>query len=323
MAITNYWFLLIWLFVGGGIIAYTFPRKSELVLGKRETRWTLPAALILSLPYAYIAGVRLDGFGDTGSYRLMFSNAPSALSELSSYLSENTKDRGFTVLMTLFKTVFGNSDVLFFSAIAIFQILCLALVYRKYSSNFWISMFLFIASTDYLSWMHNGIRQFIAVAGIFACFGLIVKKKYIPTIAIILVLSTIHASALLMIPIIFVIQGKAWNRKTILFILCIGIAILFVDQFTDILDNVLAETQYSDLVTNDIWTSDNGTSVLRILVYSVPAIMSLLGKKYVDEANDSVVNICVNASACTMILYALAGVSSGIYIGRLPIYTTL
>lgn len=105
--------------------------------------------------------------------------------------------------------------------------------------------------------------------------------------------------------------------------LCVGIAILFVDQFITILDDMLAETQYSDLVTNDIWSSDDGTSILRILVYSVPAIFSIIGKKYVDEADDPVINICVNASACTMILYALAGVSSGIYIGRLPIYTTL
>ncbi|MCD8231874.1 MAG: EpsG family protein [Clostridiales bacterium] len=323
MTLTNYWWLLIWVFVGGGIIAFIFPKRNEIVLGKREARWSIPAALLFVAPLAIWSGNRLDNFGDTATYRRIFTTAPAALSELPEYLSENSKDQGFTVLTTLFKTIFGNSDVLFFMVIAIFQILCLVLIYRKYSSNFWISIFLFVASTDYLSWMHNGTRQFIAVAGIFACFGLIVRKKYIPTIIIILLLSTIHASALIMIPIIFIIQGRAWNKKTILFMLCVGIAILFVDQFTTILDDMLAETQYSDLVTNDIWSSDDGTSILRILVYSVPAIFSIIGKKYVDEADDPVINICVNASACTMILYALAGVSSGIYIGRLPIYTTL
>lgn len=186
-----------------------------------------------------------------------------------------------------------------------------------------MSFFLFVVSTDYMSWMFNGIRQFIAAAGFLACFGLLVKKKYVFLICIILLLSTIHASVLIMLPIIFIIQGKAWNRKTILFILAIGVMILFIDRFTPFLDNLLSETQYSDIVTNDLWLSDDGTSIFRILVYSVPAILSLIGKKYIDEANDPVINLCTNASACTMILYALSGVSSGIYIGRLPIYTTL
>ena len=45
------------------------------------------------------------------------------------------------------------------------------------------------------------------------------KKKYIPLIAIILLGATFHASALLMIPIIFIVQGKAWNKKSVLCIL--------------------------------------------------------------------------------------------------------
>lgn len=323
MTLTNYWWLLIWLFVGGGILAYAIPKQKVNVLGQYENRWRVIPALILALPYAVWAGFRGDGFGDTSAYRFMFDTAPSSFSELLATLTGNGKDKGFTVLTTLFKITFGNSDVMFFLLIAIFQILCIAFIYRKYSTDYWLSFFLFIVSTDYMSWMFNGIRQFIAAAGFLACFGLLIKKKYGLLICMILLLSTIHASVLIMLPIIFVIQGKAWNRRTILFILAIGIVIVFVDQFTPFLDNILSETQYSDIVTNDLWTSDDGTSILRILVYSVPAILSLIGKKYIDEANDPVINICTNASACTMILYALAGVSSGIYIGRLPIYTTL
>lgn len=323
MTLTNYWWLLIWLFIGGGVLAVAIPKRKLYVLGKYEDRWGIIPALILALPYAIWAGFREDGFGDTSAYRFMFNSAPSSISELLTALAGDGKDKGFTALTTFFKMTFGNSDVTFFLLIAIFQILCIVLIYRKYSIDYWMSFFLFIVSTDYMSWMFNGIRQFIAAAGFLACFGLLVKKKYGLLICIILLLSTIHASALIMLPIIFVIQGKAWNRKTILFILAIGIMIVFIDRFTPLLDDFLSETQYSDIVTNDLWTSDDGTSIFRILVYSVPAILSLLGKKFIDEANDPVINICTNASACTMILYALAGVSSGIYIGRLPIYTTL
>lgn len=323
MGLTNYWMLLLWLAVGGFFLHKAFPKQQILVAGKREIRWGRPAAILVALPYIIWVGVRTSAFGDTLAYRRMFFSAPANLSELGTYINADTKDKGFSLLTVLLKCVIGNSDVLFFLLIAAFQMLCLALVYRTYSADYLTSIFLFVASTDYLSWMFNGMRQFIAVAGVFACFGWMVKKKYLPLIAVILLCATIHASALIMLPIVFIVQGRAWNKKTLFFILCVALAILFVDQFTTVLDQLLAETQYSDMVTNEIWKNDDGTNVLRILVYSVPALLSLLGKRYVDEANDPVINICVNASACTMILYCLSGVTSGIYIGRLPIYTTL
>ena len=38
-------------------------------------------------------------------------------------------------------------------------------------------IFLFFASGDYLQWTFNGIRQFIPASILFACAGLIIKKK--------------------------------------------------------------------------------------------------------------------------------------------------
>ena len=322
MVLTNYWLLLGWIFVAGVGLSLLFPQENVIVCGKKERRWNIVPALILVIPYILWAGFRTN-FGDSLAYKKMFNDVPSSLMQIGEYFTHNSKDQGFSVLMVFLKSIFGNSTLVFFMIIAIFQMLCLALTYRKYSCNYWISIFLFIASTDYLSWMHNGIRQFVAATAIFACFGMMVRKKYIPLICIILLMATIHGSALMMIPIVFLIQGKAWNKKTLLFILVVMVAILFIDRLTPILNDVLVDTQYSDLVTNDLWSTDDGTNILRVLVYSMPAILSLLGIKYVREANDPVINLSVNCSIITAAIYALSAVSSGIYIGRLPIYTSL
>ena len=77
------------------------------------------------------------------------------------------------------------------------------------------------------------------------------------------------------------------------------------------------------MMTNSIWAKDDGTNIIRVLVYSVPALFSLAGLRYVRSANNPVINVCVNCSIVTMALYLVSSVSSGIYIGRLPIYTTL
>ncbi len=175
---------------------------------------------------------------------------------------------------------------------------------------------MFVASTDYMSWMFNGMRQFIAVSITLGAFSYILKKRYVPAIGLILLAATIHGSALLMLPLVFVIQGQAWNRRTLLLIAAVCGAILFMGQFTDVLDNLLAETQYSDIVTNEIWQNDDGTNLLRVLFYSIPALLALWGHRYVEQADSPLVNACVNCSICTAMIYLLSAFSSGIYVGQ-------
>lgn len=321
MTLTNYWWLLIWLFAGGSLLSL-LPKKQEQLGDRTAPHWGYSAAILMVLPYIIWGGCR-DGVGDTGLYRKIFLEMTDSWSQIPGYFINDEKDPGFSALIVILKEILGNHDTLFFTVIAAFQMLCIAFVFRKYSSDYWICIFLFIVSTDYLSWVHNGMRQFIAVTAIFACTGWMLKKKYIPLIITILLISTIHGSALIMLPIVFIIQGKAWNFRTVLMLVLTAVGIAFIDRFTPILNDLLQDTQYDDIMTNGIWAEDDGTNILRVLVYSVPAIMSLFGLRHIRAADDPVINLCVNCSVVTMALYLVASVSSGIYIGRLPMYTTM
>ena len=321
MTLTNYWWLLIWMFFGGALASY-LPKRQELVNGKIEKRWSVTAVILMILPYIIWAGTR-KSFGDTYIYRLGFQNAPDDLSLIPGLFFSEQKDPGYTAFLILMKHLIGNNEELYFTIVALFQLLCVAFVFRKYSEDFWSCIFLFVVSTDYLSWMHNGMRQFIAVAIIFAGFKYLVEKQYIKMVLLILVASQFHGSALIMLPIIFIVQGDAWNGKTVLMLTATAVFMAVFDRFSPLLNELLQETQYHDMMTNEIWSTDDGTNIIRVAVYSVPALISLLGLKYIRAANNPVMNICVNCSIVTMALYLVAAVSSGIYIGRLPIYTTL
>lgn len=320
MALTNYWWLLIWMFTGVAILAVYVPKKTEVVNGKKVLRWKPFAAFLAVIPYVIWAGFRTDSFGDTGSYRLMFQRAPIGFSNIYSYVLDAKKDKGFSVLIILFKTIVSNSDIVFFLVLALFQMACMIYIYRKYSCNYWLSIFLFVAMTDYMSWMHNGIRQFIAVTIIFASSELIIKKKYVLVILLVLLASTFHASALLMLPAIFIMQGKAWNKKTLLAIGVALIALLMIDKFTGILDSMLSETQYSNMVTDWKTWGDDGTSPIRVIVYSIPTILSLIGLKKIREEDDPMINLAVNSSICSTLIYIISIFTSGIFVGRLPAY---
>lgn len=322
MTLTNYWWLLIWIAFGGLLIGAKFQEQPIHVGGKIEYRWSWQAAILVAFPYV-IWAMNRSWFGDTEVYRRTFLNAPASIFEIPQYLLTKEKDKGFSILTIVLKTVIGNNDKLFFFLIAAFQMIAIVYFFRKYSNHFLLCMFMFVASTDYLSWMFNGIRQFIAVAAILFSFDFVLKNKYLHAVGVILLAATIHGSALIMLPIIFIVKGKAWNKMTIAALAGVAISILFLGQFTSLLGAVLEDTQYSDMMTNEIWINDDGTSMLRVLFYSVPAMLSLLGKRYIDAADNPVINLCVNCSVITAILYFLANATSGIYIGRLPIYTTL
>ena len=200
-----------------------------------------------------------------------------------------TKDKGFSFLSGLIKIVFGENTTVYFLVLALFQSLVLVAVYRKYSSQYLVSVFLFVASTDYLSWMFNGIRQFTAVTLLFAATGLMLKKKWIPTLIIILLAATIHQSALLLIPIVIIAQGKDWNMRSVIFLVAALIAIVFVNQFTNILDSMMQKTQYANMVSDWNEWGDDGTNALRVLVYSIPTILSFIGLKYIRAEDDPVI----------------------------------
>lgn len=321
MTLTNYWWLLIWLFAGGALFN-NMPKRRERLNGKVVRRWDIWPAILMVMPYIIWAGFRKE-FGDTFVYRRGFQNASPDLAQIPALFLSDQKDPAYSAFLILGKWLLGNQEELYFTIIATFQMLCVALIFRRYSTDYWTCIFLFVVSTDYLSWMHNGMRQFIAVAIIFAGFRYLVNRQYKRMILLILLASLFHGSALLMIPIIFIVQGHAWNRKTVLMLMATAILVVLFDRFSPFLNELLQDTQYNDMMTNEIWSADDGTNIFRVAVYSVPALLSLCGLKYVRAAKDPVMDICVNCSIVTMALYLVASVSSGIYIGRLPIYTTL
>lgn len=314
--------ILVWIGLFAVLGMFVSMQRTEIVMGKKVQRMKPLWAWIVFVPLLIWTMYRGD-IGDTYSYKLMFFDIPKGFSNIPSYIASVSKDRGFYLFSAIIKAIIGENVEIYFLIIAVIQVGLLIRVYRKYSYNYTISFFLFIASTDYISWMFNGIRQFIAVTITFVCFEFILDKKYVKAIIGILLASIFHGSALLVLPFIFICQGKAWNKKTILFIIAVLVAVIYVNQFTNILETVLAETQYENVVSDWKMWEDDGTNILRVLVYSVPAILSLIGIRYIKEADNPIVNICTNMSIVSAGIYVVSMFTSGIFIGRLPIYFSL
>ncbi len=320
MRLDNYWWLLLWPLLFGLACHLLNTKRIEEVDGRLQVRWWPISAVIMSVPFVIWAGWR-EWFVDTEQYRRTFLAMPSTFQEIIPYLRGVEKGHGFRLIELLFKCFFGDADKGFFLFIAAIQIACLVYIYRKYSTNFWFSFFLFIASTDYLSWVFNGMRQFTAASIIFLCVPLIAKRRYIPAVIIVLLMATVHISALVFLPFVFVVNGRFRNYRTLIFVLVMVVAIVFEENVTGFLIDAMEGTAYSgDII---FLKSNNGTNILRVLFYSVPAIMSFCFRSFLDEERDPLINVCANLSIVTAAFYVFSFFTSGILMGSIPIYFSL
>lgn len=320
LELTNYWLPIIWV-CAAGFILNMFPKQTVQHGSRVEQRWFWFSVVLLVIPLVIWAGARVR-IGDTAAYRRHFLSAPASLLELPAYLKSKTKDRGFSVLMTVCKSLGVSQPATFFTIIAFVQMWGMAVTFRKYAPNFWVCIFLFVASTDYISWMFNGMRQFLATTIIFSASGLLFQGRLKPFCLVVLLASTIHGSALLMIPLAYAMNGRILNTKMLWILLGTALVMPIADWLMPALTSALENTQYNDITTNEVWATDDGTNIIRVLVYSVPALVALFCRRYISGSTDRVMSICINGALATMALYLISSVTSGIYVGRLPIYTT-
>lgn len=318
----QYILILVWIgFMA--LLQWRFCREeyNELT-GEYEWRVTPFFSFMVILPVIWMAANR-GWMADTSAYISSYRQMPDSFAEIPYYMDSVSKDKGFYLISVILRCILGYDFFPYLLVIAIFQGCIVAKFFRTHSINYVFSVFLFLASTDYISWMFNGIRQFTAVIIILLATSSILREKYARAIIMIIIASTFHQSALIMIPVIFIVQGEVWNRKTIAFIGAMLLAIAFVGRFTSFLDSALSGTQYVNVVSDYTAWDDDGTNPIRVLVYSVPAILAFIGRNKIKEVNDPLITISANMSIISMGLYLVSMVTSGVFLGRLPIYVSL
>lgn len=318
---TLYYFVFPWL-----IVMYLFSKMTNVYCevdcgGYIDYRWRFFAALVAFFPVIYLAAFTTERF-DTVLYMAVYRDLSVTIDGLKMALT-NTNEKGWVLFQWIIKRLFGDNVRIFRVILVSFHSIPVLFFFRKYSKYFLTSLYLFLACSCHLAWMMNGLRQYLAVSIIICTVPLILKRKYLPTFIIILLASTIHLSALMMIPIVFIAQGKPWNKKTLLFMAVAVVATYLFSKNTELLDSMLVNTTYAGSIDYSRTLGDDGVNPIRVLVYTVPPLIAFIGRRKIEEDNDPLINMAVNMSLVTAGLYLIAMVTSGIMIGRLPIYTSL
>ena len=315
-----YVFLIIWV-IFFGILSNMAAKPVCFGEDKYEYRTNMFMAIVTFSFLIVLAGLR-SGMADTPAYIQNFKDLPANITELYRVVSSYEKSNGFYFFAGLIKCFISKDYHVWLFIVATINGICVAFTLKKYSSNFAISALLFILNC-YYTWMFNGLKQFFATTIMFAATGLILKKKFIPYMILVLFMSTFHNSVLIFIPVYFIVQGEAWNKRTIIFIMFTILAIVFAHQFTGMFNDVVENTTYSESM-KEIGQTDDGTNIIRILVESIPTIMAFIYRKRIKEISTPIIDLCINMSIIGTGVYIISKIlSSGVMIGRLPIYFTM
>lgn len=317
-----YWSMILWVFLI--YLVYSMTHKEEIKL----TDYNIQQGIQKKIPLVYAVlvfgyfifwiGMR-SGIADTFQYISTYKLIPADFSTAWSQIEWDGKNPGFDLFNALFKCFISQDYHWWLMTIAIVCGVCLVTVFRKYSVNYFMSCFLFMTMITY-TWMLNGMRQFIAVAILFLCCDWIKDGKFIKFLIAVLILSTVHFTCIMMIPIYFVARLKPWSKKIVLFIFAIILLCVFAEPFFGELDNILSDTGYSGFTEQ--FAEDDGVNPIRVLFYAIPPLIAFWKRNVLAAyyEKNRMLPIMINMSLITAALYLVGVFTSGILIGRLPIY---
>lgn len=278
-------------------------------------------AIILFGYIVFIVGMRKH-IGDTSNYIKLFEKIPTDFSQAWSSINWQGKEPGFVVFNTIFKCWISTDYTAWLMTIAGICGLLVALTIRKYSCDFFMSTFIFV-STGTFVWMLNGMRQFIVVSILFFCSRYIKEGKFIRFLIAVLIASSFHTTALMMIPIYFIVRCKPWSGRIWIYIMLMILVSFFSDRFFGGSNDFFAGTVYEGYTQR--FSADSGVNPLRFMFYLIVPVTAFIKRKefqpYIEK--NSYLAIAVNMSVVGTAIMFVGLFSSGILIGRLPIYGTI
>lgn len=189
----------------------------------------------------------------------------------------------------------------------------------KNGFSFWFSILLYI----FLGCWHesfNIVKQYAGAALLFLGYGNISRGKFLNWMWYCLLAMTFHISALLMIPVYFLVRAKNIN---IMHCLMMGLIIVFLSTITDNLFDLISELKQNVGVTDKESGIATGTvKWQRILVAGAPILFFLIFSSNYKSETDKNFVVLFYLSLLNFLLYLFFGFQS-IYLSRFCIYTNI
>ncbi len=313
-----YLFIILWI-VCVGFISKGF-EVTETIDGRNEKRCNYTYSILMFSVIIFFTGLR-SSVGDTWNYIKSFNAIDVDSMSVVSIFRDNDGYQLYHLYGYIVKKFISEDYTVYLFGIALISGIFAMIGYRRSSCDYTFSLVLFMLSGKFV-WMMNGIKQFTAAALMFMAMKYITSedKKY-KYFLYLLIAYLIHPSAILLLPAYFVVKGKPWSIKIVVTIILAILAVTFVGEFTDFLDFATEDTVFDSSV--DQFADDDGSNIMRFFVAAVPPLLAFIKRKEVEAIGSPFVYVMINMSVISACCYLVATFTSGILMGRVPLYFEL
>lgn len=236
------------------------------------------------LSFILVSGLR-NNIGDTPFYMHTYN-----INDFTWELIQSQDDIGFGVLQMILQRYSEDPQMLIFTTAVITNVLIIIGLY-KYSRLFELSIYVYITGGLFLVTM-NGIKQCLATAIIFTATKYLIEGNWIKYILVVVLASFFHQSALILIPIYFLVRYRAWSKATLILLIISILIVLGFNEFSKVLFSAIEDSQYG-VYSN---FNEGGANILRVIVFAVPLVIAFFGREKLREIypeSDFIVNMAI------------------------------
>jgi transmembrane protein EpsG len=241
-------------------------------------------AFITIISFILVSGLR-NNIGDTPFYIHTFN-----INNFTWDYVKSQDDIGFGILQMILKRYSDDPQILIFTTAVITNALIIIGLF-KYSRLVELSTYVYITGGLFLVTM-NGIRQCLATAIIFSATKYLIEGKKFRYITVVIFASFFHQSALILIPIYFLVRYRAWSKATLILLLFSVLIVLGFNEFSKVLFSAIQDSQYG--VYSQF--NEGGANIIRVIVFAVPIVIAFFGREKLREIypdSDVIINMAI------------------------------
>lgn len=288
------------------------PRKEWLMFSKNPIYSRISSherilVFLVFLILALIAGLR-SGHNDTYTYLYNFSNLiPNSFYQLSLQDWSIGANPGFYLYQVFIKQFITTNQYGFILVSSVIVLFLFVKSYYRYSTLFYLSIFLFITSGLFVFSM-AAMKQIFSMAIGFWAVKFVFEKSIFKFVLAILLASTIHPYILLYLIVPF-FKEDIWSKKIILsLIFCVLIGFMF-ERFVSIAIEINSSIG-NDSYELEYITKKAGMNILRVAIFAVTPVLSFFYRKKIIRYNNSLLNVSINMSIISL-MFMIMGISGG------------
>lgn len=305
----------LWGIFAVALVAAFLIRNNDLTLQERygykknDHLFTFLLIVMLSL----FCGLR-TGYNDTGTYRLIYQNTKTLSDFLLSEDADFAHGIGFAFVNSAMKSV-GFSEQDFIMSYALVTTTLYIKFLRRYSVNPLLSVFLLFTTGAY-TFTLAAIKQSIAMGICLTAIPYLAAKRRVSYIAIILLASLFHPYALIYLLALFM-DFRPWHWQTYISIFVfVGCGLLMDKLIGALVDitSIMGADYTSEMLLAE------GVNIIRVLVVSVPVLLSMPYKKWLFHDSSRAENILFNLVMLNALIMFVGLFGTGVYFGRLANY---